>query len=239
MRIVLSNKVAYTFIIIGVIVLIAISVNAYNSGGPPNVMGHTMDDEIEAPASCDAGEFLKWEGSPNNWECDAAQERVTGTCYGSVMVAIGADGSVTCEADDGGGGGVTSSATSHYIPKIDNPDSNNLVNSVIYEANGNIGIGTTGAGHKLEIYDTSVQDPGLDAHINLLGPSSRVMFIGRTGTYGYVQTHNNQPLALNPVGNNVGVGTDSPTEKLDVEGNIILSGVIKSSSSGNVIIQLG
>jgi hypothetical protein len=252
-----DNKLAYVFIVFGVLVLFAIGISSAQQNP-----GHPIS-QIDPPLSgtCSAGKFIKYIGGANVYECGdevglgditsilvaggsgltlpsggasgdvtlgtdfgVLQRRVTGNCNGQVMVSIDADGTVNCEADDAGGG-VTSSAGSHYIPKIDFPDSNNLVDSTIYEANGNIGIGTTGPGHKLEIYDASVQDPGSDAHINLIGyqtspPGPRSMYIGRAGSYGYIQMHNSQPLALNPLGNNVGIGESSPTATLHVDGTI-------------------
>jgi hypothetical protein len=48
--------------------------------------------------------------------------------------------------------------------------------------------------------------------------------LGRAETYGFLQSHNREPLALNPIGNNVGIGTTTPRERLEVVGNIFATG---------------
>jgi len=40
----ISNRVAYTLIVFGILVLFAIGINAYQSGGPPNIMGHSAEE---------------------------------------------------------------------------------------------------------------------------------------------------------------------------------------------------
>jgi len=44
------------------------------------------------------------------------------------------------------------------------------------------------------------------------------MYLGRTQTYGYVQTQNAEPLSLNPISNNVGIGITTPSYLLDIKG---------------------
>jgi hypothetical protein len=77
---------------------------------------------------------------------------VTGTCAsGSSIRAIGADGNVTCETDDG----ITvetdpkvGSNTLNYVPKW---DGSALVKGTIYDSGGNIGITTTTPVSKLDV----------------------------------------------------------------------------------------
>jgi len=89
--------------------------------------------------------------------------------------------------------------------------------------NGNVGIGTTGPGAKLEIYDTSgSRHRGGDFGSSILdiaavGPGA--------GWYSKIQARDDhpnfgqyRPLVLNPDGGNVGIGTTDPQAKLDVDG---------------------
>jgi hypothetical protein len=51
----------------------------------------------------------------------------------------------------------------------------------------------------------------------IIGPTLR---LGYHANYGWVQSHNSKPLAINPIGNNVGIGLPDPMQRLDVAGNI-------------------
>ena len=48
---------------------------------------------------------------------------------------------------------------------------------------------------------------------------NNILGIGASSTYRWIQSYGSKPLALNPVGNYVGVGTASPGTTLDVAGN--------------------
>lgn len=61
----ISNKLAYTLIVILSIVLIGVGVYAYG-GSAPSTMGHSAG-ELAPPASCTAGQTLTWSGSA--WTC--------------------------------------------------------------------------------------------------------------------------------------------------------------------------
>ena len=64
-RIILSNRTLYTFITLGVLVLLGIGVYAYGTNNP-QIFGHSID-ELAAPLGCTSGEFLQWSGS--QWTC--------------------------------------------------------------------------------------------------------------------------------------------------------------------------
>ena len=55
--------------------------------------------------------------------------------------------------------------------------------------------------------------------------------MGYHANYSWVQSHGSKPLAINPVGNNVGVGTANPQAKLDVAGSVKCTDVITPSDS--------
>jgi hypothetical protein len=102
--------------------------------------------------------------------------------------------------------------------------------------NGNVGIGTTGPNNKLSIRGSSagvvstsqlqINDGG--------GVNAKELWIGydTTNDKSYIQSiHQNSaytPLLLQSLGGNVGIGTTSPTAKLDVNGSINVTGNINA-----------
>jgi len=84
------------------------------------------------------------------------------------------------------------------------------------DASGRVGIGTTSPAGPLHILGPAVEPPaGLPAAQNglLLGLQS-------AAGYKWIQSYGGA-LALNPKGNNVGIGTTNPGQKLDIEGSVI------------------
>ncbi|MFN7870577.1 MAG: hypothetical protein ACK5QQ_00050, partial [Cyanobacteriota bacterium] len=82
---------------------------------------------------------------------------------------------------------------------------------------GNMGIGTDNLGAKLHIAHTN-QDPGGGALI--LGPISQSnLRLGYNQGYSWIQSHGSKPLSINAIGNNVGIGTVNPGNKLTIQGN--------------------
>jgi hypothetical protein len=81
-----------------------------------------------------------------------------------------------------------------------------------------IGIGATGPQAKLQILHVN-QDANGSALI--LGPTEQSnLRLGYHQNYSWVQSHGSKPLAINPVGNNVGIGTTNPQAKLSVAGTM-------------------
>jgi hypothetical protein len=91
------------------------------------------------------------------------------------------------------------------------------VDRVRIRANGFVGIGTTSPGTKLHIDGPAPADAN-DAQLRISESNGNFILVGRTRDYGFVQSHNREPLALNPLGNNVGIGTTSPGTKLHIDG---------------------
>lgn len=62
---------------------------------------------------------------------------------------------------------------------------------------------------------------GADGKTLVLGPTDQSnLRLGYHKNYSWVQSHYTKPLAINPIGNNVGIGTYEPTEKLQVAGKV-------------------
>ncbi len=105
-----------------------------------------------------------------------------------------------------------------------------------YFDNTNVGIGTTSPSAPLQAFGTSAAPSVSGAFqgsiFSIKGSSTVFLDMGTTGASGYyawMQAHDagtgvNYKLAINPLGGNVGIGTTSPSEKLDVQGNVKLTG---------------
>jgi hypothetical protein len=99
------------------------------------------------------------------------------------------------------------------------------LDTAIFDASGNVGIGTSNVDSKLHVsYTSSNSNPLVEANagLNLEGSSSVRMLFGtdQASPYaGYIQASNTGsgfPLSLNPSGGNVGIGTTSPDALLEV-----------------------
>ena len=116
--------------------------------------------------------------------------------------------------------------------------------------NGNVGIGTTNPTAKLEVAGV-LSDPVLatdNGIFSIFGTTSKLALDFGTLTSApwsaWIQSKdrvNNTayPISLNPNGGNVGIGTTSPTEKLQVVGNIKASGFINHGSAISLAITTG
>lgn len=105
-----------------------------------------------------------------------------------------------------------------------------LVSSALTKVSAQTGIGTTTPINKFQV-ETTTADPAIsgssaNGNIRLSGISaSHVLDFGlsNTSTNSWIQARNktygtNYNLLLNPLGGNVGIGTSSPTAKLNIAG---------------------
>jgi hypothetical protein len=92
--------------------------------------------------------------------------------------------------------------------------------SALILKDGKVGIGTSNPEGKLQVINQN-QDSG--GNTLILGPTNASnLRMGYHTDYSWIQSHGSKPLAINAFGNNVGIGTTSPSEKLHVNGNIKL-----------------
>ncbi|WP_422769976.1 LamG domain-containing protein [Plantactinospora sp. WMMC1484] len=80
---------------------------------------------------------------------------------------------------------------------------------------GRAGLGTAAPRARLHIED--VNSDGTQGSL-IVGPTNQPnLRLGYHTTYAWVQSHGPSPLAINPVGNNVGIGTTTPPARLTVQ----------------------
>ena len=84
----------------------------------------------------------------------------------------------------------------------------------------NVGIGTTDPKTRLEVVSPLPTGDANSGQVAILDDRGRTLLLGRAPEYAFVQSHNKHPLSLNPIGNNVGIGTTDPAYTLDVAGSI-------------------
>jgi len=101
---------------------------------------------------------------------------------------------------------------------------------------GNVGIGTANPVTSFHVYSTGGGNPSLTSDstetVNFQNYSVQMaQGVLNQGPYSYwmqtkqsTQSGSSFPLALNPLGGNVGIGTTAPGERLEVSGNVKLSG---------------
>ena len=112
--------------------------------------------------------------------------------------------------------------------------------------NGNLGISDTNPSTRLSVMSSQSGNEGASANLiakfaftgNGIGSSGRTLQMGavssgtlylQSSQYNDWATHTS--LSLNPTAGNVGIGTYSPTTRLDVAGNISASGAIQVGTS--------
>lgn len=101
--------------------------------------------------------------------------------------------------------------------------------SLVLADGGNVGIGTTTPENKLEIESGHI---GLDSDYGLIwGSGGDAEYVRRPAGVDSLTlgTQNTERVRIDASGN-VGVGTTSPSQKLDVQGNIVATGTICGST---------
>lgn len=134
------------------------------------------------------------------------------------MYVTDATGSIAY-ASNGGGGGTPANGNPNFVAKFNALAE--LVNSIIFDDGTNVGINTTSPGYPLHLYKASSETGILTSFgsFNIyLSHGGWGMGAGRFG----IGNGTTPSIVINAMNNNVGIGTTNPTEKLHVDGNILI-----------------
>ncbi len=114
-------------------------------------------------------------------------------------------------------------------------------------ANNRLGIGTASPTNKLVVAGTNAQPsalgtPNTNATLRVDGDSNHALDFGtyaNTPFGSYISSQNKAtatalPLVLNPAGGNVGIGINSPSTKLDINGNLRIGSATGTNSNVSV-----
>jgi hypothetical protein len=149
--------------------------------------------------------------------------------YNAILVSQGASGSATGYFGTGGSAaGNTSFANTFVIGTQSNSAfvfNTNDTERMRITSGGLVGIGTTSTSSKLEVYGTSQSSPStVDAIFKINSNATNALVMGTLSgspfaTYIQSGGSNTYPLALNPNGGSVGIGTTTIGSTLQVNGN--------------------
>lgn len=178
----------------------------------------TLKRNSSSPADADYIGQIKFKG-----ENDNDQEVI----YAKITAKIG-------DASDGAEDGIIEFANknsgSNTITARLTHDTLKLINGTGLEVDGNVGIGTSVPGAKLHILQTAeTYDDGLKV-VGSTSPISGRIYMNDTDVHIDNATAGAASGLILDSSGNIGLGTSSPAEKLDVTGNVKITGALTLSS---------
>jgi hypothetical protein len=162
--------------------------------------------------------------------------------YDTVLIELNTAGSNRVRLDGQQNG---SGSGGNFIARIAD-ESGTITERMRITSAGNVGIGTNSPTQTLHTYTAltggspatsgSGNDPNASARIQMASVALDVGTIAAGGAWLQSRQFNNYannfPLILNPNGGNVGIGTSSPSYKLDVNGNARASNIMVIVDNG-------
>ena len=143
------------------------------------------------------------------------------------LIALGNDANAVGTYADNGifRGGIGSLGSANYtnigsyqgiVFNVQNAQLGSQATRMIIDVNGNVGIGTTGPGAKLDVNGDIYARSGYGVYSNIIAPYTGDLTFYTGGT---------EKMRILSSGGNVGIGTTSPTAKLTVSSNLFLLGI--------------
>jgi hypothetical protein len=129
-------------------------------------------------------------------------------------------------------GFLTGSGTTNYIAKW-TPSGTVLGNSQIYDNGTNVGVGTPAPAYKFVVSNSSTIGMEFDPGTIVSGRNRLISYNRSTSVYNDFEVYANNVI-LSPSAN-VGIGTATPTHKLEVVG--VVSAGNASATEGSIILQ--
>jgi hypothetical protein len=129
-------------------------------------------------------------------------------------------------------GFLTGSGTTNYVAKW-TPSGTVLGNSLIYDNGTNVGIGTPAPAYKFVVSNSSTVGMEFDPGTIVSGRNRLISYNRSTSVYNDFEVYANNVI-LSPSAN-VGIGTATPTHKLEVVG--VVSAGNASATEGSIILQ--
>ncbi len=161
-----------------------------------------------------------------------------GGFYYAKSILYSNSGSIQFKACTNGGwtttgtGNISGAGTSGYVPVWNSASLN--ASTVLYDAGSKVGIGTTGplqllsingSGARMSIQTTTTSGPGIEIY-NSTGTRNAFIFIDPTDSFKIKINDRSTTQFSMSQGGNLGLGTTGPTQKLDVNGSLNVSGTL-------------
>ena len=240
-KVILYSLIAVVGVIFIVVTLVIVSISIGNKTS--DVPDSEIPDSAElVPSSIECS---------SNAECASQYGASYYFCYqGKCWMDLGGGGSYTSDTNDGDGGGEPPAGVTGFFAKFFTARTTAGAGTPIYYDAGYVGIGTNAPNNRLSIVDDQLKILGIQSNhtygagISLASLGENEWLIqsaGQTAGEGkskfVISDQTNRVVAVvieNKTGN-VGIGTSTPTEKLDVRDDSVNGSILSLIGSGTGI----